>query len=348
MNGWSSRFEEYQAKSAGGCPEAALKMAMIHLYGMGCDVKRDEDKAQQFLERAAESKLPEAKSQLALFLWLKEDPRGDDLLPHAISAPSAKLWYGVILYNGMGVEEDRDRGMELMIDGFEELTEKAQSGDPIAQFDLGRFHLSMFPLSPLCRESMGIHWLIKSALQGNIRALEMIKYEITQFDLDGVMVPVLKPDDPEGNTYVPRCGGKALGRFRFKEDAFEAIVDHFEFNIIPSQLLGEAFIERVLCDLGRLRDLRISMCHLANWIKDQFPSSPVTGSHNIEVATETGPGKRKCLACGTSLHLIGRERKNGTQRHSDWMSRSHHKQCWTGELLRPAKRRRIAGLRMRD
>ena len=40
----------------------------------------------------------------------------------------------------------------------------------------------------------------------------------------------------------------------------------------------------------------------------------------------------KCLRCGGSLRLIGKERKNGkviaNKTGKDWATRKYHKKCW--------------------
>ena len=45
----------------------------------------------------------------------------------------------------------------------------------------------------------------------------------------------------------------------------------------------------------------------------------------MTVASKTG---KVCLHCGKPLQTIGRQRKNGVQRHGDWDARVLHKKCW--------------------
>ena len=45
----------------------------------------------------------------------------------------------------------------------------------------------------------------------------------------------------------------------------------------------------------------------------------------MTVTSKTG---KVCLHCGKPLQTIGRQRKNGVQRHGDWDTRVLHKQCW--------------------
>ena len=44
----------------------------------------------------------------------------------------------------------------------------------------------------------------------------------------------------------------------------------------------------------------------------------------------------KCLRCGGSLRLIGKERKNGkaiaNKTGKDWATRKYHKKCWKQKL----------------
>ena len=45
----------------------------------------------------------------------------------------------------------------------------------------------------------------------------------------------------------------------------------------------------------------------------------------MTVTSKTG---KVCLHCRKPLQTIGRQRKNGVQRHGDWDARVLHKKCW--------------------
>ena len=43
---------------------------------------------------------------------------------------------------------------------------------------------------------------------------------------------------------------------------------------------------------------------------------------------------RMCEWCGRHLVIFGDVRENGKKKHTDWESRTHHKQCWIKYFLK--------------
>lgn len=328
-NEWSDRLEEYQTKLSEGCPHAAYKMAIIHMHGMGCDIKQDKSIVKGLLEIATKHNVRGARPELGIWEMCEEGnteaaistwKKGDD-----DEEPVAALWYGFCMYHGVGMKADTDWGHMYLVFGVEETTKQANEGDPCSQAHIGAYY-SMIKW-PSLQEDLGAFWFEMAAKQGHQSAISKLS-ELKKQHINNHSPHQTKCED-KNCTFVLWYQGEALSRFQSRFKVYDYLAKHLTSITIPKL----AKQRREFSDLGDLFELAgpISNRSLVHWIifhlkwlKGQM------GNHEMEIITETGTTKRECLACGRSLHAIGRDRKNGARHHSDWNSRSFHKKCMSG------------------
>ena len=109
---------------------------LYDLYTNGVGVKKSPEKAVQYLKKVVDGGDVSRRYQLALDLLNLQKP--DKALPYfkaeaAKGNPTAIYYYGYLLHAGMGVTQNKERGIQLM-------TQAEEKGVTAADYQLGRIY----------------------------------------------------------------------------------------------------------------------------------------------------------------------------------------------------------------
>lgn len=150
-------------------------MFMAHCYRNGIGTAKDLNKAAGFYGKAAQQNNVDAQRELALLYlnahkdeeavkWFEKAAENGDL--------SSTYYYGKLLYEGKGVKQDEQHGMNYLL-------KTAEAGFPMGQYMVAQAYFD--GKGVMKNMEQGAEWMIKAANNGVIKA----QYELAMCYIDG-------------------------------------------------------------------------------------------------------------------------------------------------------------------
>lgn len=171
--------------------EATFDLGQMYLYGQG--VTKDSQKAFELIQKAANKNYIPAQLFLAKNYLIENNDVNNALIwfqkAADLGSVEAQVFYGTSYLYGYGVTQNIEKARKYII-------KAAQSGDPLAQYELAKLFLNN--KSPK-DQALASLWLMKSANQGNALAQNQLGMML----LTGTKVP---QDIPKAVDLLTKAG----------------------------------------------------------------------------------------------------------------------------------------------
>lgn len=257
-----AKIKDY--KAARRCYEKSVELGnrfallnLAKLYANGFGVKQNYAKAWECVHQAFLADKSKNYIDITKFIHENKIDIPASFRPHAeADDPQAQLYYGLLLYNGYGIEENEvearswikrsaDQGNQNARQFFGFFEKGAEEGDPVAQFRLGMTYATDKFLHPKNIQKAR-EWLEKSAMQGLAKSqFQLGKLYANEFKDGDEAIKWLKEAIKNGH----KKAHHELGLVYYDG---KGIAPNYDLAEKEFKLAADAGIKRAFLGLGRI------------------------------------------------------------------------------------------------